>query len=192
MTWPRNILLVGFMGSGKSRVGKALSLCTGWSLEDADTEIEARAGKSIPRIFQEDGEPAFRSMERSVLRDLCSRSGRIIAAGGGAFVDPENQRRMLASGLVFCLIARPETIHRRISEPAPMAQNQGDNEGVSACQPDRPLLAGADPMARIKELLEQRAEAYAMAHYSVQTDDLTPEQVAQRILELCGPKPAEG
>ena len=196
MTWPQNILLIGFMGSGKTEVGRSLSLLKVWPLVDADAEIEARAGKTIPRIFQEDGEPAFRSLESLVIRDLCDGSMRVIAAGGGAFVDLDNRRRMLASGLVFCLNARPETIYRRIYEhsavppyqggPPTVPPYQGGNKGGSTGLPDRPLLAGDNPLARIEALLEQRAGAYAQAHYTIETDDLTPDQVAHRIVELSG------
>ena len=116
MALPRNIILVGFMASGKSVVGEVLSRLTGMPLLDTDEEIVLRAGKPIHQIFQESGEAAFRELERSAIDDLCSRSGNVIAAGGGAFVDPDNRTLILASGLVFCLSARPETIHRRISE----------------------------------------------------------------------------
>ena len=114
MTSSRNILLVGFMGSGKSRIGRELARGTGWPLLDADDEIVRRAGKPISQMFQEDGEDAFRNLERQVIQHLCAGSGRIIAAGGGAFVDPENRERMLAAGTVVCLDARPETILQRV------------------------------------------------------------------------------
>jgi 3-dehydroquinate synthase len=160
------------MATGKTRVGRALSQQTGWPLRDADSEIAARAGKPVHQIFQDEGEAAFRTLERGVIRDFCSDSGKIIAAGGGAFLDPDNRQRMLAAGRVVCLKARPETIHQRIIE------GRGPNE------PERPLLAGGDPLGRIKSLLAQRAEAYAQAHYTIETDLLTPEEVAQRILGL--------
>lgn len=177
---PRNILLVGFMATGKTEAGKSLAHLTGWPLVDTDTEIVARAGRSIDQIFQDSGEPYFRALEAKVVQALCAGSGRIIAAGGGAFVDPDNRERMLECGLVFCLSARPETIHRRISG-LPSSQSD-DQEG-----PVRPLLAGENPMARIRELLDQRAHHYAQAHFTIETDELSPEQVARRILELCGP-----
>jgi shikimate kinase len=161
------------MASGKSHVGRVLSQKTGWPLVDADDEIVHRAGKPIHQLFQEQGEAAFRALESSVIAELCAGSGRIIAAGGGAFVSPDNRRHMLDSGLVFCLNARPETVYRRIT--------------VSSA-PDavvRPLLAGDSPLARIKALLSQRAEAYAQAHHTIESDALSPEQVANCILRLC-------
>ena len=178
MPQPDNIILVGFMASGKSHVGRILSQRTGRPLGDADAEITARAGRSIDRIFADAGEAAFRALEQEVIGELCAGSGRIIAAGGGAFVDPDNRRAMLAAGAVFCLYAQPETIYQRLA----------------AGQAVRPLLAGDNPaaspaasvasMERIRELLAQRADAYRQAHHRIDTDHLTPEQVAERVLEL--------
>jgi shikimate kinase len=168
---PQNIILVGFMGSGKSRIGRELARSTGWPLVDTDAEVQRRAGKAIHRIFAEDGEAAFRALERQAVAQACQGAGQIIAVGGGAFVDPDNRRLMLEGGLVFCLSARPETLHRRVAGSSAEA---------------RPLLAGADPLARIKDLLAERAEVYAQAHHTIETDDSTPEQTTQRILELCG------
>ena len=173
MAQGRNIILVGFMATGKSQVGKLLSRKLGRPLADADEEIVRRRGKPVHRIFQEEGEAVFRSLERAVIADLCGQSGKIIAAGGGAFVDPENRSLMLKSGMVFCLSASPEIIYSRIGR-------QSEPGGAA-----RPLLAGGDPLGRIKALLEQRAGAYAQAHYVIQTDALTPEEVADRVLELC-------
>ena len=170
MAWPKNIILVGFMASGKSHVGRILAQRTGMPLADADTEIVARAGKSIDRIFAEDGEAAFRALEREVIAELCAGTGRIISAGGGAFVDPDNRRVMLSGGAVFCLHAQPETIYRRLTS---------DNDTGKAV---RPLLIGDDPLGRIRELLAQRAEAYGQAHYRIDTDALSPEEVAEVVL----------
>ena len=185
MAPPRNIILVGFMASGKSHVGRLLSQHTGWPLVDADQEIVRRCGKPIPQIFEEEGEVAFRTMERSVIADLCGGSGRIIAAGGGAFVDPDNRRRMLASGLVFCLGASAETIYHRLTPLPPLHRGWrggGEAGGEAAA---RPLLAEDNSLERIRALMVQRAEAYAQAHHTVDTDFLSPEDVACSILELC-------
>ena len=167
-----NIILVGFMASGKSHVGRILAERTGMPLVDADTVIVERAGKSIEQIFADDGEAAFRSLERQVIADLCGVSGQIISAGGGAFVDPDNRQVMLEGGTVFCLQASPETIYQRL---------RADNESGRAV---RPLLAGPDPLGRIRELLEQRGEAYGQAHHCIDTDGLTAEEVAERALNL--------
>ena len=173
MADPKNIILVGFMATGKSHVGRILSEQTGWPLVDADGEIVRRAGKSIQRIFDDEGEAAFRDLERLVIAGLCAGTQQVISAGGGAFVDAANQKLMLASGLVVCLSATPETIYSRVSE--------ADGGGG----PVRPLLTGDNQIERIQSLLAQRADAYAQAHHTVETDSLTPQQVAERILELC-------
>ena len=169
-----NIILVGFMASGKSRVGRILSERTGMPLMDADTVIVERAGKSIEQIFANDGEAAFRSLEREAITELCRAKGQIISAGGGAFVDPENRQVMLEGGTVFCLQARPETIYQRLKDD--------DDSGQAV----RPLLAGPDPLGRIRELLAQRAEDYGQAHYCIDTDELTAEEVAGLVIELSG------
>ena len=173
MTPPRNIILVGFMASGKTSVGRALAERTGWTLIDADDVIVYRAGKPIHRIFAEDGEPAFRELESRVIADLCAGDRQVIASGGGSFVSQRNRDAMLAGGRVFFLSASPATILRRVQEE--------DTGG-----PIRPLLAVQDPEARIAELLAQRTPAYAQAHHTVETDALTAEGVAARIAALCG------
>ena len=193
MAWPKNIILVGFMASGKSHVGRILAQRTGRPLADSDELIVARAGKSVERIFAEDGEAAFRTLERAVISELCAGSGRIISAGGGAFVDPDNRRIMRAGGRVFCLHARPETIYKRLAATNPGSDNPApDNPEPDNPEPDddnpgaapvRPLLAGDNPLERIRELLAQRAPAYNQAHHRIDTDALAPEQVAERVLE---------
>ena len=170
----RNIILVGFMGSGKSSVGRALSRLCGWSRVDADDEIVSRAGKPIADIFRDSGEDAFRALERAVMKDLCEASGRIISGGGGSFIDEENRRIMLDGGTVFYLSARPETVHWRVTRGNPDA-------------PARPLLGAGNPLERIRELLAQRAPAYAQAHHIIETDDMSTDQVADAILKICGP-----
>ena len=172
-TPPRNIILVGFMASGKTSVGRALSHHTGWTLVDADDVIVARAGKPIHRIFAEDGEPAFRELESSVIADLCAGERQVIASGGGAFVSEQNREVMLAGGQVFYLSATPATILRRVREE-------------DAGGPIRPLLAVEDPEARIAELLAGRMPAYTQAHHTVDTDALTAEGVAERIMGVRG------
>ena len=168
---PRNIILVGFMASGKTSVGRALAERTGWTLVDADDAIVARAGKPIHRIFAEDGEPAFRELESRVIADLCRGERQIISSGGGTFVSERNREVMLAGGQVFFLSASPAVILRRVQEE-------------DAGGPIRPLLAVDDPQARIAELLAQRMPAYTQAHHTVETDALTAEGVSNLILGI--------
>ena len=190
MTAPRNIILVGFMASGKTSVGRALAeslsgvaalgCAGGWTLVDADDVIVAHAGKPIHQIFSEDGEAAFRELERRVIAGLCAGERQVIASGGGAFVDPENRDSMLSGGRVFFLSASPAVILHRV---------QAEDAGG----PIRPLLADSarpgqpsDPMARIEELLSQRTPAYDQAQHTIDTDALTPEEVAVQIIGICG------
>ena len=167
------------MATGKTEVGRALARRFRRPMVDADDEVESRAGKSVAIIFSEDGEEVFRAMEKEVIRDLCLGTGHVVAVGGGAFVDPENRKLMLTKGLVICLSARPETVYDRI------AGNEDDDGGGGEKRPVRPLLLGGNQLERIESLMAQRAHAYAEAHYTVQSDDLTVDQVAERILEIC-------
>jgi shikimate kinase len=173
------------MATGKSSVGRILSERSGWPLVDTDDEIVRRAGRSVQGIFDENGEAVFRDLERQVIAELCAGRRRIIAAGGGAFIDAGNRSLMLASGLVFCLRASPRTIHSRLSGGG------GDS---------RPLLAWGDAGDRSEDfrvqhidgLLAQRTGSYAQAHHNVDTDALTPCRVAERILEMWGPQGFSG
>ncbi len=137
---------------------------------DADDKIVDKAGKSVESIFQEEGEPAFRKLEAEILSELCQGTRQVISTGGGAFVDPVNRKNLLEHGLVICLSAQPETIHRRLRR----------SKGGAV----RPLLQTEEPMERIKELLQGRAEAYGQAHYSVETDHITPQKVAEEIFRI--------
>ena len=168
---PANIILVGFMATGKSHVGRIIARMTNRRMTDLDEEIVRRSGKSIHRIFSEDGEIVFRHMERHAALTLCEGGGKIIAAGGGAFAQELTRQALLENGIVFCLTAKPETIHHRITRGSP-------NVAV------RPMLGEGDPLERIRELLNERAPAYAQAHHAVATDDRTPEQVADEVLRI--------
>ena len=173
------------MATGKSAVGRILSKRLNRPFVDADKEIERRAGKPIPDIFRDDGEAVFRGLETSVVRALCSGNGRIVAAGGGAFVSDENRRLMLEAGRVVCLTARPDTIAKRLQ----VGQNGAIRGRGGSPGSQRPMLAGEDTLERITSLLSQRAPYYAQAHDAVATDDLTQAQVAQLILDICVDRP---
>ncbi len=164
-----NIVITGFMGTGKSAVGREVARRLGREFVDMDAVIEMRAGKPIARIFAEDGEPAFRRMEAALCAELSARDGLVIATGGGALVNPENRAVMTRSGVVVCLNAEPDEILRRV----------GGNS-------DRPLLQVPDPRARIVELLAARREAYAAIPWQIETTGLTIEQVAERAIAVAG------
>lgn len=163
----RNVIIVGFMGTGKSTVSRLLADRLGWSRIDTDEEIVRRAGKSIPDIFASDGESAFRDLESRVLADLLEGGGQIVATGGGAVLREGNRRCMRAGGWVVALAADRQTLVRRVAAG-------GEAAG-------RPLLAG-DAEARIDALLAARRHAYDFAHATIDTSRLTPEQVAELLL----------
>lgn len=143
----------------------------GWEWIDADVEIERRAGKSIARIFAEDGEPAFRDLEAEVTAALCQRRRLVLAAGGGAPLRPESRRAMRQSGRVVWLTALPETIHARMSGDASTAGR-------------RPSLTEKDALEEIVHLIRKREPIYReTAHLQVDTEGKTPEQLACEILD---------
>src|SRR5215470_5572891 len=103
----RAIVLMGFMGTGKSEVGRRLAQRLGRAFVDTDQLVEERAGKRVAAIFADDGEPAFRGLERTAVADAAARAGAVIAVGGGAVLDPENVRVLRAAGVLVHLTARP-------------------------------------------------------------------------------------
>lgn len=163
----RNIVIVGFMGTGKSTVSRILSERLGWERIDTDEEIERRAGKSIPQIFAEDGEASFRDWESRVLTDVLSGSGKVVATGGGAVLRESNRQVMLAGGWVVALTADKDSLIKRVMS--------------SAASGTRPLLAG-DAEARVTALLESRRRAYDFAQATIDTSRLSPADVANMML----------
>jgi 3-dehydroquinate synthase len=169
------VTLTGFMGTGKTAVGREVARRLDVPFVDMDAEIEARAGKSIPRIFNEDGEAAFREIEAVLVRELSTRrggwpelaAGAVIATGGGALVDPENLARMTKRGIVICLDADPDEILRRVSDSG-----------------DRPLLDVDAPRLEIGRLQAARREAYATIPWHIDTTGLSVQQVAARVIAL--------
>ena len=167
-----NIILIGFSTTGKSVVGREVARRLGWDFLDTDEQIVSRAGKGILQIFAEDGEPRFRKWESEVLAEACWRERVVVATGGGAIVDPHNRDLMFRTGVVICLEAKPETIYERLLAAV-------KNSGDAAV---RPLLAGDDPLARIRSLKESRQPYYALADWTVNTDYLTIEEVCDEVV----------
>ncbi len=164
----RNLILTGFMGTGKTTVGRLVAERLGFEFVDTDALIEEANGP-IPEIFAERGEAAFRAIEREVATELAARSGLVIATGGGLLLDEANATALGTTGVVCCLVADPDEIHRRVTA-----------EGSPT---DRPLLAGVDPLARIAELLAERAPGYGRFR-QVDTTGRTPEEVADEVASL--------
>jgi 3-dehydroquinate synthase len=167
---PRNIVLIGFSFTGKSKVGEEVARRLGWNFLDSDDEIVALAQKPIPNIFAQDGEEQFRKLERQVLERACAGEGFVLSTGGGAVLDPRNRELFTQSGVVICLEAKPQTIYERL-----LAAQQ-DSSVV------RPLLAVADPLKRIEQLKMFRQPYYAMADWSVHTDNLSIEEVCDEVI----------
>jgi len=167
----RNLVLTGFMGTGKTRVGQEVALRLGRLFVDMDAEIEARAGKSIPSIFADDGEAAFRRMEAELCRELSGESGLVIATGGGALIDAGNRQAMMRQGTVICLSGDADEIQRRLFR----------NDA-----PDRPLLEVSDPLAEIVRLLAERQDAYAAIPWQVNTTHLSVDAVVEEVTGLAG------
>lgn len=167
-----NVTLIGFMGTGKTSVGKRLARRLGWQFVDVDQMIESSADKPIKSIFAEHGEPVFRRFEQRMIRHFSRKDHQVIATGGGAFIDPQNRSRLRASGPVICLTAKPKSILARVGKRLDA----------------RPLLAGGvDPLSRIRALMQQRASAYAQADLTIDTTDLSLEEVVKQVWEKISP-----
>ncbi len=173
MTTRNRIYLIGFSGAGKSAVGRSTARLLGWRFEDADERIVERAGKPVERVFAEDGEPAFRELERATIAEFAREEHVVVSTGAGSVMHDQSLGGMLSSGLVVALEARPETVYRRLSHIAEL-------DGAEAMT--RPMLQSDDPLGRIESLKRERQWAYAHAHWTVHTDDLTIEQAALEVV----------
>jgi shikimate kinase len=161
----QNIALIGFMGTGKSSVGQLAAAQLHFTFLDTDHVIEARAGKTISEIFTEQGEPAFRELERKIVDELVVRKRTVVSTGGGLPVNPENLASLKTHSLVICLWASPEKIWERVRN-----------------QTHRPLLKEADPLAKIRKLLEERAPYYRQADVLLNTEMRSLKDVAQQVV----------
>lgn len=171
-----NIVLTGFMGTGKTTVGKILAERLGYDFVDTDERIQERAGESIPDIFRHRGEAAFRKLESEIARELGAGEGLVISTGGRLMLDPGNAEALGRTGRIFCLNAAPEEIVARV----------GADPGAA-----RPLLQGGPPLERVVELMRERAPGYAR-FTRLETTGRTPEEVVRRLLDLYrSPRPPE-
>lgn len=163
----KNIILIGFMGTGKTSVGRLLASRLGRSFIDLDKKIEQEEGRTIPEIFQQDGEMYFRQKERSVVVKASRLTGAVIATGGGAVLDHDNVIRLKNSGILIGLTADPMTILQRTER-----------------RNNRPLLNCEDRLSQIEKLLSQRKPFYEVADYTLDTVASSPQQVAEQIIHL--------
>lgn len=161
-----NIVLVGFMGTGKTTVGKILASALDMVFLDMDDIIVEREKRTIPEIFAQSGEHYFRSLERTIAKELSAKQGLVIATGGGIVLDQDNIRDFDRTGLVACLSATPEKILERVEADT-----------------NRPLLAGEDKMKKIVGILSARKALYNAIPFQINTTCLSTEEVAAIIIE---------
>lgn len=165
------VFLTGFMGVGKTRVGRILARELGRCFLDTDRMIEQRAGKTIAEIFADEGETHFRQLERDCVLETCQRSDAVVALGGGAVTRADNVAAVRCAGVLVCLKADVDTIFARVRRRS-----------------NRPLLAGLDPQAqraKIESLLRERAPFYDQAHIELYTTQAqTPEDTAGQLRDL--------
>ncbi len=162
-----NIILTGFMGTGKTTLGRLLAERLGYEFIDTDTLIETQIGQTIAELFQTEGEAAFRKLESKLVEELAQKEGLVIATGGGLVLDPKNVANLSESGQIICLTASPEEILARVSKQ----------------QDVRPLLQEEDPQAKIIELLQQRDSTYRQ-FTQLSTSDLPLNELVNEILTL--------
>lgn len=161
------IILVGFMGTGKTTVGKLLAEKLGWRFVDTDALIEKKIGKPIREYFAEGNEVAFRQLETELCAEMHTWKNTVIATGGGIVLNPINRNYLLDAGTVICLQASLDNIAARLVSDM-----------------DRPLLAGPDKMERLQTLLEQRAAIYAAMPIRIDTTGMTPFTVCEKVMTL--------
>lgn len=162
----KNIILTGFMGVGKTRVGTQLAKDLGYAFVDTDKLIEADQHLAITSIFAKFGEAYFREIEAKIIQEVAQRESQVVSTGGGAVIWDMNRDAFKKAGLVVCLTARPEVIFERIKQ-----------------ETHRPLLQTTDPLAKIRELLESRAPFYAQADVTIDTSEKSVDDVISAIKE---------
>ncbi len=164
------LTLIGYRATGKTTLARLVAERLGWPWADSDDEIERRAGKSIARIFAEDGEPAFRELEAHAIADLCRRDRLVLATGGGAPLRPESRRAMREAGKVVWLRAEPLAILARLEDDDRSADR-------------RPPLSNSGPAREIMQLLQARSPIYEeLADMVIDTDTRKPDELATEII----------
>jgi len=162
-----NIVLVGFMGTGKTAVGIQLADMLRMKFTDTDDIIEEDSGMSISRIFSEMGEEHFRDLESEAVEKVCKLTRHVIATGGGAVIREQNLQNLRSTGMLFCLDATAEVIFERTSE-----------------YNHRPLLQVEKPIGQIRKMLRMREPFYSLADHRIDTSQLTVNQVVDKIADL--------
>jgi shikimate kinase len=165
----RSLVLIGLMGAGKSAIGRRLAVTLELPFADADQEIEIAAGKSINEIFAEYGEAYFRDGERRVIARLLDDGCKVLATGGGAFMNAETRERIVASGISVWLKADLDLLMHRVSR-----------------RDTRPLLRAADPRAVMQKLIADRHPIYMQADITVRSRDVAHEVIVEEIIASVG------
>ena len=160
----KNLVLFGFMGTGKTLIANMMKKRLGLRRVDMDDRIEIHENKSISKIFAEDGEPYFRSCEQNIAAQLASENDLIISTGGGVVLNKENVLNLAQNGVCICLNASAETIFDRVKN-----------------ETHRPLLCTENPLATIKSILVQRKPFYDAVPFQVTTDGKTPQEICDEI-----------
>jgi shikimate kinase len=160
-----NLALIGFMGTGKTSVGRLVADHLHFDFLDTDELIQSRTGRTITDIFQTDGEPAFRALEQEIVAELAARRRTVMATGGGLPTNPANLASLKTHALVVCLWASPEKIWERVKN-----------------QTHRPLLHDTNPQQKIRELLAAREPFYKQADVLINTDIRSLREVAQQVV----------
>ena len=161
----KNIVLLGFMGTGKSVVGRRLAAELQYRFIDTDQMIEERTGKKISEIFAQEGEAQFRALESEVAQEAAQRKNHVISTGGGIVLNPANLEVLGQNGILVSLQARPEIIFKRVQKRAGQ----------------RPLLQGPDPLSEIKRLVLEREPHYRRVSFTIDTSDIPLEEVVHLI-----------
>lgn len=162
-----NIYLIGFMGVGKSAVGRSVARALRMDFIDSDWAIEQEAGKPISKIFADEGEPAFREMERRFIENGHPDNGHVVSCGGGLPIQPGMADLLLEKGIVICLFAQPETIVSR-----------------TVGNPKRPLLNVENPEERVRELMKEREPVYMQTGIGISTEGRGINDVVNNILRV--------
>ncbi|HXR46897.1 MAG TPA: shikimate kinase [Candidatus Limnocylindrales bacterium] len=160
-----NLALIGFMGAGKTSVGRLVADQLHFDYLDTDEMIQSRTGRTIADIFKKDGEPAFRKLEEQLVSELAARKRTVISTGGGLPVNPINLASLKTHALVVCLWASPEKIWERVRN-----------------QTHRPLLCDPNPRLKIRELLAVREPFYRQADVLINTDLRSAREAAQQVV----------
>jgi shikimate kinase len=169
-----NLFLIGYRCTGKTTIGKSIAMTIDWSFVDSDILVIKKCGKSIKDIVDTEGWKAFRRMERSTLKQICTKDRQAVATGGGVVLDAANIKAMKTSGMVIWLGATAETIQKRMLQD----KNSGNF---------RPALTDKGRMEEIEDMLSKRTPYYESAcDFSIHTDDVPVNEITQRIIEKLG------